>query len=245
MAAGRVHFSFDRVPVNLYCATSEVRYMANIDRPQPTYDFSAPIWNNRRNLKRWRKLLGVGQAELAETCSPKVSQAAISALELGVEPFTEPLRTKVWTAIAKLRAEGIQRRAAMEQRTVDISDPIALMNEDPTGYLYPPEPGKTPMQRLRGRCELLTERCKQLAGECANWKYRALWAKNLANQLLKERDELRDILNLETASAMTANEAMGKIKALGLQKRSQSEEEFRSEMATFEGTQRTAGKGNR
>lgn len=218
--------------------------MTNVDRPAPSYDFSAPDWNNRRNLKRWRKLLGIGQVELANRCQPKVSQAAISALERGVEPFTEPLRTKVWKAIAELRAEGIQRRAAMEQRTVDISDPVALLHSDPTGYLYPPEPGGTPMERLRARCERLTERCKELAGESANWKYRALWAKNLAHQLLDERDKLRDILNLETTSALTVSEAQEKIKALGLQKRSQAEDEFRSEMAAYQETRRTVKKGS-
>lgn len=236
------HFAFDKASTNLYAATSEVRYMANADRPTPSYDFSAPVWNDRRNLKRWRKLLGIGQVELAKRCRPEVSQAAISALECGVEPFTEPLRTKVWRAIAELRVEGIPRQAAMEQRTVDVSDPVALLHSDPTGYLYPPEPGGTPMERLRARCERLSERCKQLAGESANWKYRALWAKNLAHQLLDERDKLRDILNLETTSALTASEAQEKIKALGLQKRSQAEEEFRSELAAYQETRRAVKK---
>lgn len=209
--------------------------MANVDRPAHKYDFSAQFWNDRRNLKRWRKLLGIGQVELAKRCQPEVSQAAISALERGVEPFTEPLRGKVWTAIAKLRAEHLQREAAMEQRTVDIPDPVASLQSDPTGYLdFSSEPGKTPMERLRARCERLTERCKQLAGACNQARYRSLWLRKWANQLLDERDKLRDILNLETTSAITASEAQEKIKALGLQKRSQAEEEFRSELAALE-----------
>src|SRR5208337_664752 len=115
----------------------------------------------------------VGQVELGRAANPRVAQTTISALERGAEPFTEPSRTRIWTAIAKLRAERLQRQAVMEQRTVDTSDPVALLHSDPTGYLYPPEPGKTPMQRLRGRCELLTERCKQLADARAHWKYKA------------------------------------------------------------------------
>jgi transcriptional regulator with XRE-family HTH domain len=76
------------------------------------------------------------------------------------------------------------------------------------------------------------EKTQQLQMERDMWKAKANWAWASMRQLLKERDELRDILNLETTSAMAASEAMEKIKALGLQKRSPAEEEFRSELAS-------------
>jgi DNA-binding XRE family transcriptional regulator len=211
--------------------------MANTDRQAPAPDFSAPIWSDRRHLKMWRKLLGLGQVELAR--SADVSQAAISALERNVEPFTEPSRTKIWRAIADLRFERFAFEELMQQRTVDTSA-IELMLSDPTGQLYPPEPGRTPLERWRGRAERLAKRCEQLAGDRNHWKYKAGRFSNIVRQLLIEREQLRDILNLETTSALTASEAQDKIKALGLQKRSQVEEEFRSELATFQKTRHTA-----
>jgi transcriptional regulator with XRE-family HTH domain len=214
--------------------------MPNIDRQAPVPDFSAEIWSDRRHLKKWRKLLGLGQIELKVLAG--VSQATVSALERGVEPFSEPSRTKIWRAIADLRFERFTFEELMQQRTVDTSA-IELMLRDPTGSLYPPEPGRTPLERWRGRAERLAKRCEQLAGDRNHWKYKAGRFSNMTGQLLIKIEQLRDILDLETTSAITASEAQQKIRALGLQKRPQVEEEFRSELAAaFQETRRTAAK---
>lgn len=159
--------------------------MANTGRPVPAFDFSAPVWNNHSNLKDWRKRLGVGQTELAQAAG--VAQTTVSALERGAEPFTEPSRTRIWTAIAKLRAEHLQHEAEMEQRTVDTSDPVESLQSDPTGYLFSPQPGKTPMERLR-------ERIKQLAGRIALLERLSKIDKNRIEKLEEEKKELLGML---------------------------------------------------
>jgi transcriptional regulator with XRE-family HTH domain len=80
----------------------------------PLNDYSAPAFSDPGRLIEFRNLLGLTQMELAqktEELFPKrgVSQGHISAIERGDKPFSEPARTKIWTAIIKLNDEFMKR----------------------------------------------------------------------------------------------------------------------------------------
>ena len=66
-------------------------------------DYSAPAFADPARLVEFRNSIHVGQIELAKASG--VSQGHISAIERGDKPFSEPARTKIWTALAKLNKE--------------------------------------------------------------------------------------------------------------------------------------------
>lgn len=75
----------------------------------PSNDYSAPAFGDPKRLIEFRNLLGIGQKELERESG--VSQGHISAIERGDKPFSEPARTKIWTAIAKLHAGYMERES--------------------------------------------------------------------------------------------------------------------------------------
>jgi len=199
--------------------------MANADRPGRAHDFSEPIWSKAGHLRQWRERLGIGQVELARAAG--VAQTTISALERDAEPFTEPSRTRIWNAIARLNAEFLERQAIIHQAVApDTSIPVSLLYADPNGegYLYVAS-GKTPMERLRAEHELLIKRCKEMRTDRNYWKEKAEERQDVARELM-------DILNLETKKALTEDEKQRKIAALGLQERTSpvEEESLRAEI---------------
>jgi transcriptional regulator with XRE-family HTH domain len=86
------------------------------------------------------------------------------------------------------------------------------------------------------------EKMQMLKMERDNWKRKAQFFGELADEKQKTIDLLKEILNLKTASAITDTEAQEKIAALGLEERSQAENEARQELEAFQGTRRTVAK---
>ena len=192
--------------------------MENVGRPARVHDFSEPIWNTPSHLSDWRERVGVGQVELAQAAG--VAQTTISALERGAEPFTEPSRTKIWNAVARLNAEFLERQAMIHQAVApDSSNPVSLLYEDPKGmgFLYVAS-GNTPMERLRAEHGALIQRCKQIQTNRNYWKEKA--------EIAEHRNAaLMDILGLRDKKILTEEAEQQKIDALGMEKIPSVEEE--------------------
>jgi transcriptional regulator with XRE-family HTH domain len=201
--------------------------MANADRP---LRFSESIWSKPSHLREWRERLGVGQVELAQAAG--VAQTTISALERGAEPFTEPSRTKIWNAIARLNAEFLQRQAIIHQAVApDTSDPVSLLYLDPKGegYFYAASANHTPMELLRAERKHLQARIAILERDLGI-------AHDYIKKVDEEKKELLGMLGWRVKKTVEDSEQVeaeqGLMDKLGAEKLRQFEaEELRAEIA--------------
>ena len=146
-------------------------------------------YENPKELKRFRKQLGLTQGALAEKAGVKLS--LIADIESERRRFSKKFQRPIWEALSDTQSE--------QRKTVELKsllEPVPLSSL--AGHSTPEG-----LARYRASCE----RMKQDYGQHWREVFKALFDQGRRNADLERRiAELRDLLQLETEAALINTE---------------------------------------